>query len=124
MLGMCIGYNGRMIHTLLHWVVAAIAIGVAAYLVPGVHVTLVGALVLAVVLALINLFIRPIISILTLPLSILTLGLFSLVVNTLLVMLAAAIVPGFSVAGFWSAFFFAILLALINTLFGVRFLRV
>ncbi|HEX8946910.1 MAG TPA: phage holin family protein [Candidatus Paceibacterota bacterium] len=113
-----------MIHTLLHWVVAAIAIGVAAYLVPGVHVTLVGAFVLAVVLALINLFIRPVISILTLPLSILTLGLFSLVVNTLLVMLAARIVPGFSVAGFWSVFLFAILLALINTLFGVRFLRV
>ncbi len=113
-----------MIRTLFHWVVSAVAIGLSAYLVPGVHVTLFGAVVLAVVLAFINIFIRPVISILTLPLTILTLGFFSLVVNAFLVMIAAGLVPGFSVAGFWTAFIFAVVLAIINTIFGVRFLRV
>lgn len=113
-----------MVHTFLHWVVATLAIGAAAYLVPGVHVTIIGAFILAVVLALINLFIRPVISILMLPLTVLTLGLFSLVVNALFIMFAAAVVPGFYVAGFWVAFFFSLVLAMINTLFGVRFMRV
>lgn len=101
----------------LHWLVSAIAIGIAAYLVPGVMVTLGGALVAAIVLGILNLFIKPIITILTLPITILTLGLFSLVINALLVWLAAAIVPGFAVAGFWSALLFAIVLMVINWLF-------
>jgi len=104
--------------TLLHWLVSAIAIGIAAYLIPGIEVTLVGALVLAVVLGLINAFFKPIINLLTLPINIVTLGLFSLVVNALLIMLAGVIVPEFSVAGFWPAFFFAIVVALISALFG------
>ncbi|MBY0110541.1 phage holin family protein [Patescibacteria group bacterium] len=104
----------------IHWLVTAIAILLAAYLIPGVEVTLLGSIVLAVVLALINVFVKPIITILTLPINIITLGLFSLVVNALLIMLASAIVPGFAVAGFWSALFFAIILSLITALFGVR----
>lgn len=103
---------------LTHWIVSVLAIVIASYLLPGVTVTLVGAIVLAVVLALINLFVKPVLALLTLPITIVTLGLFSLVLNALLVMLAAAIVPGFDVAGFWSALFFAILLALINAVFG------
>lgn len=103
---------------ILHWIVSAIAIGIAAYLIPGATVTPVGALVLAVVLGLINAFIRPIISALTLPVNIFTLGLFSLVVNALLIILAAAIVPGFDISGFWTAFFFSIVLSLVNALFG------
>jgi len=101
-----------------HWVVSALAIGLAAYLLPGVSVTLLGAIVLAVVLGLINIFLKPIITILTLPINILTLGLFSLVVNGLLIMLAALVVPGFAVASFWWAILFAVLLSLINLLFG------
>ncbi len=81
-------------------------------------VTLLGAVVLAVVLGLLRVFVKPIIVLLTLPLTIFTLGLFLLVVNALLVMLAAYIVPGFMVAGFWSAFLFAIIVSLINLLFG------
>lgn len=104
--------------TLIHWVVSALAILVAAYLLPGVDVTLIGALVLAIVLALINIFLKPLITLLTLPINIVTLGLFSLVINALLILLAAAVVPGFSVDGFWTALFFSILLALINWLFG------
>lgn len=105
-----------------HWLISAISILVAAYLVPGIDVTLVGALVLAIVWALINVFIKPIISILTLPITIVTLGLFSLVINALLIIiLAGKFVPGFAVAGFWPAFFFAIILSIINTLFGVKY---
>ena len=104
--------------SLIHWIVSTVAILLAAYLIPGVDVTLVGALVLAVVLALINIFIKPIILILTLPINILTLGLFSLVINALLIMLAGAIVPGFSVDNFWVALIFSVVLALVNWLFG------
>jgi len=104
---------------LLQWVVSAVAIGIAAYLVPGASITIGGALILAVVLAALNLFIRPIILVLTLPINILTLGLFTLVINAFLVWLAAAIVPGFGLAGFWSALFFAVVLAVINWVFYV-----
>jgi putative membrane protein len=103
--------------TISHWIISAAAIGVAAYVLPGVEVTLVGALVLVVVLALINVFIKPVIFILTLPITILTIGLFSLVINGFLIWLAAQIVPGFLVSGYWSAFFFAIVLSLINMIF-------
>jgi len=105
--------------TIIQWLITAIAIGIAAMLIPGVETTLIGAVLLAVVIALINVFIKPVITLLTLPLNVLTLGLFSLVINALLIMLAAMIVPGFSVDGFWPAFFFAILLALISALFGM-----
>ena len=104
--------------TIVHWIVTALAIGIAAYLIPGIEVTPVDALVLAVVLGIINMFLKPIINLLTLPLNIVTLGLFSLVVNALLIMLAGSLVPGFMVAGFWPAFFFAIVVALVSGLFG------
>lgn len=102
---------------LFHWFIATVAILIAAYVVPGVTVTYIGALIAAVVLGALNLFIRPIILVLTLPITVLTLGLFSLVVNALLVMLASYLVPGFLVAGFWPAFFFALALAVINWVF-------
>lgn len=105
-------------NTLIHWVVSALAIGIAAYLLPGVTVTPVGAFVLAVVLAIINICIKPIIAILTLPITIVTLGLFSLVINALIIMLAAAIVPGFSVTGFVAALLFALVLSLVNMVLG------
>jgi putative membrane protein len=101
----------------VHWVVSVIAIVIAAYLIPGVHVTIVSAFVLAVVLGIINIFFKPIITLITLPINILTLGIFSLVVNALLIMLAAVIVPNFTVDSFWSAFFFAIVLALVSAVF-------
>ncbi len=103
----------------IHWIVSALAIIIAAYLIPGVHVTIVSALVLAVVLGIINIFFKPIILLITLPINILTLGLFSLVINALLIMLAALVVPNFTVDGFWPAFFFAIVLALVSAVFGM-----
>jgi len=104
---------------IINWIVSAVAIGIAAYLIPGINVTWVGALVLAVVLGLINAFLKPLINLITLPLNILTLGLFALVVNALLVLLAGMVVPGFTVDGFWPAFFFAIVVSLVGALFGM-----
>ena len=103
---------------LLHWLISALAIAIAAYLLPGATVTPLGAIILAIVLGLINVFLKPIVLLLTLPINILTLGLFSLVINALLVILAAKIVPGFEISGFWTAFFFSILISLINALFN------
>ncbi|HEV7121474.1 MAG TPA: phage holin family protein [Candidatus Paceibacterota bacterium] len=101
----------------IHWIVSAIAIIVAAYLIPGVHVTILSAFVLAIVLGIINIFLKPIISLITLPINILTLGLFSLVVNALLILLAAMIVPNFTVDGFWWALLFSLVLSLVNAVF-------
>lgn len=98
-----------------HWIVYAVAIAIAAYLLPGVSVVgLTTVLVLAVVLSIINTFIRPVLLLLTLPLSVFSLGLFALFLNAFLIILAAHVVPGFSVASFWSAFFFGIILALVH----------
>jgi len=101
------------------WFVSTLAILIAAYIVPGVSVTLSGAIIAAVVLGALNLFIRPILLILTLPITVLTLGLFSLVVNALLVMLVSYLVPDFSVIGFWAALFFALVLAVVNWVFHI-----
>lgn len=103
--------------TLFQWFIGALSIGIAAYLVPGITVTLLGALIAAVVLGALNLLIRPVLVILTLPITILTLGLFTLVIDALLVMLAGVVVPGFSVVGFWPAFFFALVLTVVNWVF-------
>ncbi len=104
---------------IVHFFVSVVAILIAGYIVPNTDVTLLGAVILAVVLGVLNLFVKPVIAILTLPITILTLGLFSLVINALLVLLAAAIVPDFSVGGFWGALFFSIVLSLINAFFHI-----
>ena len=100
---------------LIHWLIRAIAIVITAYLLPGVRLSgFLAALVTAVVLGLINTFIRPLLLLLTLPLNILTLGLFTLVINALLVMLTSALVPGFFVAGFGWALLFGLVLSIVN----------
>lgn len=103
--------------TIIHWIVSVVAILIAAYLIPGVHITLVGAIVLAVVLGIFNIFLKPVLLILTLPITILTLGLFSLVINALLVMLADLLVPGFSIGGFWVALLFSVVVSIVNAFF-------
>lgn len=101
---------------LIRWVLFACAILVSAYIVPNVETTVPAAFVLAIVLGLINAFLKPILLLLTLPLTIVTLGLFALVINAILVLLADAIVPGFETAGFVSALLFSIVLALVGYL--------
>ncbi len=104
---------------IIHLLVSALAIIIATYIIPGVSVTPFGAVVLAVVLGIINIFIKPIVKIIALPLTIITLGLFSLVINALFIILASKIVPGFSVTDFWTAFWFSIVLSLINAFFNL-----
>ncbi|MBN1584917.1 phage holin family protein [Candidatus Uhrbacteria bacterium] len=100
---------------LINWLVSALAIFAAAYLLPQVSVdSFWTALVLAVVLGLINAILKPILLILTLPVNILTLGLFTFVINGLLIMLASGLTPGFSVGSFWWAMLFSLVLSLIN----------
>lgn len=96
------------------WLIAALAVLAAAYLLPGVTVAGFGtALVVALVLGILNVFLKPLLIFLTLPINILTLGLFTLVVNALLILLAAAIVPGFRIENFWWALLFGLVLAII-----------
>ena len=105
-------------NTIYHLIASIIAVLIGAYIIPGVSVTPVSALVLVVLLGVINMFFRPIIRLLTLPLNILTLGLFSLVVNAGIIMLLAMVVPDFSVASFWTAFLFSLLVSLVSAFFG------
>ncbi len=104
---------------IIHLIVSALAIIIATYIIPGVMVTPFGAVILAVVLGVINIFIKPVVKIIALPLTILTLGLFSLVINALFIILADKLVTGFSVAGFWTALWFSIALSLINAFFNI-----
>lgn len=102
---------------IIHFIVSVLAILLTAYILPGVHVDgIMSALILAVVLGIINTILRPILIFFTLPLTIVTLGFFILVINALLVLLASYIVPGFTVASFWTAFFFAIVLTIVSSL--------
>lgn len=104
---------------LIHWLVSAVAIAITAYLLPGVQISgFAAALILAVVLGLINAILRPILLLLTLPINVVTLGLFTLVINALLVLLADSIVPGFEVSGFITALIFAVILTLVRGILG------
>ena len=105
---------------LIHWLVVAIALWVAAYIVPGVEVASWQALAIAaIVLGLVNAVVRPILTILTLPITILTLGLFYLVVNGLAFALAAWLVPGFHVASFGWAILGALVVSLVSWFLGM-----
>jgi len=100
---------------LVHWLIYAVAIIITAYLLPGVRLSgFSAALVTALVLGLINTFIKPLLLLLTLPLNILTLGLLTFVINALLILLTSSIVPGFNVAGFWWALLFSLVLSVVS----------
>lgn len=105
---------------LLRLVISTIAIIVAANLLDGVVVTNVTtALIAAIVLGLLNAFVRPVLQILALPITILTLGLFYFVINILMVYFAAALVDGFAVSDFISAALFALIVAVISGVLGM-----
>lgn len=91
-----------------------IAIIIASYILPGIHVKdFITALITAAVLALLNAFVKPLLVILTIPITILTLGLFLLVINALIVLFAVKLVPGFTVDGFWWALGFSLVVSVI-----------
>src|ERR1700690_1031343 len=100
---------------LLHWILSAIALLLVSHLVPGFQVRgLIPALIAAVVIGLLNATVGFFLKIITFPLSILTLGIFLLVINGLMIMLASGIVRGFRVSGFGPAFWGAVVLALLG----------
>lgn len=102
---------------ILHLVLTALALLVVAQLVGGVHVGgFFSALIAALILGLVNAFVRPVMILLTLPLTIVTLGLFLFVVNALMFWLAAALVPGFQISGFGAALLGSILFTVLNLL--------
>lgn len=108
-----------MITWIAGWVVHAFAIYIVARILPGIYLAdFQSALIAALVIGLVNTLFKPIFVILTLPITILTLGLFSLVVNAVLLMLASALTPGFKVDSFWTALIGSILLSIINMLLG------
>ena len=100
---------------LVHWILSALALLAVANFVPGFRVAnLIVALIAAVVIGFVNGTVGLFLKILTIPLSIFTFGLFLLVINALMLQLVAWFLPGFYVADFWSAFWGALLLALLN----------
>ena len=104
---------------LIHWFITAIALGVAARVVPGIHVTSLFVLLISgLVLGAINAFVRPVLVLLTLPITLFTLGLFYLVVNGLAFALAAALVPGFSARSLGSAVGGALVVGLVSWFLG------
>ncbi len=104
---------------LINIIITTIAALVAAYIIPGVHINnITTAIVVSVVLAILNTFLKPILVFLSIPITILTLGLFLLVINACIVLLSAKLVDGFTVSGFWSALFFSLVVSLVSALFG------
>lgn len=104
---------------LIQLIISTLAVLIASYLLPGVTIdgnSFYTALVVAAVLAFLNAIIKPILVILTIPITVLTLGLFLLVINALMIMLAAKIVDGFHVDGFWWALLFSLILSLTTSI--------
>lgn len=100
---------------IIRWILLALTLLFTAWLLPGIH--LAGfwpALWAALVIGIINVFIRPILMIITIPINILTLGLFTFILNALLLLLVARIVPGFVIDGFLSALLGSIIISIVS----------
>ncbi|KAA6460865.1 phage holin family protein [Acidobacteria bacterium AB60] len=107
-----------MLRLLLHWLLSAVALLITSRLVPGFEVRgLTAALIAAVVIGLLNATVGLILKIITFPISIVTFGIFLLVINGLMILVASDIVPGFRVYGIVPAFWGAVILALLGVLF-------
>ncbi len=100
-------------------IISALAVIITSLLLPGVHIdSPITGIIVAALLAFLNGIIRPILIILTIPITIVTLGLFLLVINAGLILIASELVDGFRVSGFWTAFFFSIILAIVTSAFN------
>lgn len=100
---------------ILRWILFALAIMFTAWIVPGITVAnFLSAMLVVLIIALINIFVKPLLMFITLPINFLTLGLFTFVINALLLMLAGFLAPGFQVNGFWSALLGSLVLSLIG----------
>lgn len=107
--------NAYLIDFLIHWAIMSLSLWVASYVFNGIKFSDKSSLLIsALMLGFVNAVLRPILLILTFPLTILTLGLFALVLNALMIMLVAKLVKGFKLSGFWTAFFVGIFIALFS----------
>ena len=102
---------------LIRWLLLTISIILTSYLVEGIYVaSFFSALFAALVLGILNALFRPLLIVITLPINILTLGLFTFVINALLLKMVSGVVPGFYVYGFWSAVFGSLIISLVSWL--------
>ena len=102
---------------LVRWLVLTAAIVIASYLISGIEISgFFSAFFAAAILGILNIFFRPILFILTLPINLLTFGLFTFVINALLLKMASGVIEGFQVHGFWSAVFGALVISVVNWL--------
>ncbi|MHC1741782.1 MAG: phage holin family protein [Syntrophobacteraceae bacterium] len=113
-----------MLAIIAHWFIAAAILLVVAKIVPGIEIEGWGsALIGALLLGLVNAFVRPVIVFFTLPITFLTLGVFLLVINALMLALVAGLVSGIRISGFGSAFVGSLLLTFLNLILGVLLRR-
>jgi len=104
---------------LLHWAITAISLWVASLLFQGIRFSSTAALIVsALLLGFANAIVKPLLIVLTLPLTFLTFGLFLLVINALMILLVASLVSGFKVSSFWTAFFASIFISVFSLLIG------
>jgi putative membrane protein len=104
---------------LLHWGITALSLWVASHLFKGIRFSSTGALVVAaLLLGLANAVVRPLLVLLTLPLTVLSFGVFLLVINALMLLLVAKLVEGFRVEGFWTAFWASLFITLLSVVLG------
>ncbi len=106
---------GMLPSFLLQWAITSLSLWAASYVFDGIKFANTGALIIsALLLGFANAIVRPLLILFTLPLTVLTLGLFLLVINALMIMLVSALVRGFTVSGFWTAFFAAIFISVLS----------
>lgn len=102
---------------LADWLVSAVSLVLVSRLVTGiVFADFISAILAAVIIGLVNLLVKPIIILFTLPITILTFGLFTFVINAIVFQLASRVTPGFTIDSFWAAFLGSLLYAIINSL--------
>lgn len=106
-----------MVNLLVRFLLNGVAVLLTAYLLPGVDVTnYETGLITALVLSIANVIIKPILIVLTIPITVVTLGLFLLVINAIIILIADYFVPGFSVNGFWWALAFSLIMSIFNSI--------
>lgn len=113
----------RMLHQLtpflIHWAITALSLWVASHIFRGLRFDSTGALLVsALLLGFANAIVKPLLIVLTLPLTLLTFGLFLLVINALVILLVAALVKGFRISGFWTAVFASLFVSVLSIVIG------
>ncbi|MCX5845638.1 MAG: phage holin family protein [Deltaproteobacteria bacterium] len=106
-----------MMGFLIRWLILTVAIIIASYLLEGIHISgFFSAFFAAAALGILNALFRPILILLTLPINILTLGLFTFIINALMLKMASGVIPGFEVYGFWTAVFGSLIISVVSWL--------